>query len=78
MQLARDGIDEPSEVAKEIGCKVEEVYEAQRRLKYHGKQIRAEAEAEEAKRLAEVRKKDEARRRGPPAKTRKDEEGGTL
>jgi DNA-directed RNA polymerase specialized sigma24 family protein len=80
-QLAVQGIDEPSEAAEALGCTVEEVYEAHRRLRYHGKQIRAEAEAEEAARMAAVRKSHESRRAGPPPSGQpprnRTEEGGT-
>jgi DNA-directed RNA polymerase specialized sigma24 family protein len=53
------GAEKPAEVAQAIGCRVEEVYEAMELLKYHAKQIRAEDEEAERRRMNEAREKAE-------------------
>jgi hypothetical protein len=54
-RAASEGIEEPREQAAHIGCRVEEVYEALRRLKYRGARIRKSYEAREAARMKEAR-----------------------
>ena len=36
------GVGEPANLARELGCRIEEIYEAMRRLKYHAAQVMAE------------------------------------
>jgi DNA-directed RNA polymerase specialized sigma24 family protein len=48
--------DTPAEQASHLGVPVEEVYEAHRRLRYHGLIVRADWERAEAARMAELRK----------------------
>jgi DNA-directed RNA polymerase specialized sigma24 family protein len=55
LTMAYEGIDEPAEQAAKIGCSVEEVYEALRRLKYRGARIKAEDEQAEAERMKATR-----------------------
>jgi DNA-directed RNA polymerase specialized sigma24 family protein len=55
LRAAQDGIEEPAEQAAAIGCRVEEVYEALRRLKYRGARIKAGAEQADAQRMKETR-----------------------
>jgi DNA-directed RNA polymerase specialized sigma24 family protein len=57
LRAAQDGIEEPAEQAATIGCRVEEVYEALRRLKYRGARIKAEEEQAEAQRMKETRER---------------------
>ncbi|HZU82455.1 MAG TPA: hypothetical protein VE987_06050 [Polyangiaceae bacterium] len=47
-RAAAGGLSEPAAMAKKLGCRVQEVYDAMRRLKYHGAQIQAEAEQRSA------------------------------
>ncbi len=54
-EVACEGAEEPAEQAAKIGCKVEDVYEALRRLKYHGAIVMAEAREEEAARMKALR-----------------------
>jgi hypothetical protein len=44
--------DEPQEYAEALGVPVEEIYEALRRLRYHGAKVRDEWEAQEKQRMA--------------------------
>jgi DNA-directed RNA polymerase specialized sigma24 family protein len=53
------GTEKPAELAQEIGCPVEEVYEAMELLKYHAKQILAEDQEAERRRMNEARRKAE-------------------
>jgi hypothetical protein len=62
-----EGVDEPGEQAAHIGCSVEEVYEARRRLRYHGAIVKAEAEETDRARAASV-----SRARGDRRTTRKE------
>jgi DNA-directed RNA polymerase specialized sigma24 family protein len=62
LELGLSGTDDLDEQARILGCPIEEIYDAQRRLKYHGKLIREEDEAAEARRMDELRKKAEAAR----------------
>ena len=56
--------DEPEEYAEALGVHVTEIYEALRRLRYHGAKIRAEWEAREKQRLARLREPfDRARKK---------------
>ena len=56
-ELNSRGIDKPEEQAALLGCSVEDVYEANRRLKYHGERIRNEWEAPENLRMKELRER---------------------
>jgi len=49
--------ESPAEQASHLGVPVEEVYEAHRRLRYHGLIVRADWERAEAARMAELRKR---------------------
>jgi len=53
--------EEPAEFAETLGVPVEEIYEAMRRLRHHGKIVRDEWEDEEKQRMAGLRLRDEAR-----------------
>jgi hypothetical protein len=57
LDLGFEGIDAPAELAEALVRTPEEINDALRRLKYHGARIRAEYEAEEARRMAEAREK---------------------
>jgi hypothetical protein len=57
LSMAMEGVESPAEQAEKIPCRVEEVYEAYRVLKYHGRLIRAEEEEAEARRMRERREK---------------------
>jgi DNA-directed RNA polymerase specialized sigma24 family protein len=61
-QAACEGAEEPQEQAERIGCPIDDVYEALRRMRYHGARIRTEhdqADAERMKRArSEVKKKE--------------------
>jgi DNA-directed RNA polymerase specialized sigma24 family protein len=52
---ACEGAETPNEQAAKIGCTVAEVYEAQRRLKYHGACILAQDREAEAARMKALR-----------------------
>jgi DNA-directed RNA polymerase specialized sigma24 family protein len=54
-RAACEGIEDPAEQAAAIGCEASEVYEALRRLKYHGASIAAEDERAEALRMKQAR-----------------------
>jgi DNA-directed RNA polymerase specialized sigma24 family protein len=54
---AREGCETPAELAEKTGHRVEEVYDAIRRLKYHGRQVLLRERAAEARRLSERRDK---------------------
>jgi hypothetical protein len=54
-RAACEGIEEPSEQAAHIGRRVEEVYEALRRLKHRSARIRKAYEAREAERMKDAR-----------------------
>jgi DNA-directed RNA polymerase specialized sigma24 family protein len=59
--------DEPLELAEELRVPIGEIYEAMRRLRYHGARVRAEWEAQEARRMAALRDEAErARKKGRP------------
>ena len=47
--------DEPEEYAEALGVPVADIYEALRRLRYHGAKVRDEWEAQEAQRMAGLR-----------------------
>jgi DNA-directed RNA polymerase specialized sigma24 family protein len=55
--LAATGIEEPADQAQELGCSVDAIYEATRRLKYHGARAKAEEEAADADRMKSVRER---------------------
>lgn len=55
-ELTCQGIDEPAEQARIIGCKVEEVYDAMDTLKRNAKPIRDEWELSEQKRMADLQR----------------------
>jgi DNA-directed RNA polymerase specialized sigma24 family protein len=59
-----DGVDEPAEQARLLGCGVEEVYRAKETLKRVGRQIREEWELSEEKRMAAARRKRQDNERG--------------
>jgi DNA-directed RNA polymerase specialized sigma24 family protein len=61
-EVACEGVEEPQEQARRIGCPVEGVYEALRRLRYHGAKVRAEEDQAEAERMKRAR--EEARKGG--------------
>lgn len=61
-EVACEGVEEPQEQAKRMGCPVEDVYEALRRLRYNGAKVRAEEEQAEAERMKRAR--EEARKGG--------------
>jgi DNA-directed RNA polymerase specialized sigma24 family protein len=56
-ELASQGIDEPEEQATLIGCPVEEIYDAIRKLRYHAQRIRSEWEAAEDLRMQHARER---------------------
>lgn len=59
--------DEPAEFAEALAVPVEEIYEAMRRLRYHGKIVRDEWEAGEKQRMDELRAEAErATKKGQP------------
>ena len=69
---ACEGHEDPAEQAAAIGCTVEEVYEAHRRLRYRGAKVKEEAEAEEEARMKALREAHEAaQRRDAPQELRK-------
>jgi hypothetical protein len=47
--------DEPEEYAEALGVPIEAIYEALRRLRYHGARAREQWEAQEARRMVELR-----------------------
>ena len=48
-RLACQGVETPADMARELGCPIEEIYEAMRRIRYHGACVKAEdAEARAA------------------------------
>jgi len=55
--------EEPHEFAEALGVPVEEIIEAMHRLRYHGKIVRAEWEAEERQRMAGLREQAERARK---------------
>jgi hypothetical protein len=55
--------DEPAEFAEALSVPVEEIYEAMRRLRYHGTQVRAQWEEKEATRMDELRERAERARK---------------
>lgn len=61
-RLACQGIEDPVEQAAAIPCRVDEVYEAQRRLKYRGGCIKAEDREAEATRVKAAR--EQAKKEG--------------
>jgi hypothetical protein len=54
-QAACEGVDEPQEQAERIGCPIDDVYEALRRMRYRGGRIRTEDEQAEDERMKRVR-----------------------
>jgi DNA-directed RNA polymerase specialized sigma24 family protein len=68
-ELACQGIEEPAEQARILGCSPEDIYEAQRVLKRHGRAIKEEWELSEERRMADLRAKYQKEK-----KDRKDEE----
>jgi DNA-directed RNA polymerase specialized sigma24 family protein len=54
--------EEPEEFAQALGVPVAEIYEAMRRLRYHGAIVREEWEKREKLRMAQLRLRDEAER----------------
>jgi len=56
-ELASRGIDKPEEQAALLGCPVAEIYEANRRTKYHAQRIRSKWEAPENLRMKELRER---------------------
>jgi DNA-directed RNA polymerase specialized sigma24 family protein len=52
---ACEGVESPGAQASKVGCSVDEVYEAHRRLKYHGARILAQDREAEAARMKELR-----------------------
>jgi DNA-directed RNA polymerase specialized sigma24 family protein len=68
-ELGAQGIDDPEEQARIIGCEVEDIYHAQDTLKRHAKRIREEHDQAEERRMRELREKHEKKTRkdeGPP------------
>lgn len=62
-ELACKGLhDEPEEFAEALGVPAPEIYEAMRRLRYHAQNVRGEWEQEEARRMAELRRREDAER----------------
>jgi DNA-directed RNA polymerase specialized sigma24 family protein len=61
-RLACQGIEDATEQAAAIPCRVDEVYEALRRLKYHGARIKAEHREAEAVRMKAAR--EQAKKEG--------------
>ena len=61
-EVACEGVEEPQEQARRIGCPVDDVYESLRRLRYHGAKVRDEEEQAEAERMKRAR--EEARKGG--------------
>jgi DNA-directed RNA polymerase specialized sigma24 family protein len=59
--LACEGTEEPAEQAQRLGRPVEEVYEALRRLRYHGAKTLAEHEQAEAARMKALRARSSLR-----------------
>jgi DNA-directed RNA polymerase specialized sigma24 family protein len=57
LDCANEDLEEPEAVAAKIGCKVEEVHDAHRRLKYHAKQVLADDEEAERRAMKEKREK---------------------
>jgi DNA-directed RNA polymerase specialized sigma24 family protein len=51
----RDVAESPSELAAAFGCRVEEVYDAKNRIKYHARRLLDQHEQAEERRLAELR-----------------------
>jgi hypothetical protein len=58
-ELGAQGIEDPEEQAKIIGCTVEEIYRAQDTLKRYAKRIREEHDQAEERRMRELREKHE-------------------
>ena len=56
-------VEEPAEQASYLGVPVEEVYEAHRRLRYHGQQVRYDWEQAEAARMTELRSVSERQKK---------------
>jgi hypothetical protein len=56
LDLASEGIDEPSELAEKVPCAVEQVYRAIETLKYHARAVLAEDRRAAALRMAEARR----------------------
>ncbi len=54
-ELLPKGVEKPSELAKELGCRVEIVYDTLEALKRYGKKVHAEWEASERKRMQQLR-----------------------
>ncbi len=57
LDCVHEGLEDAAEVAEKIGCRVEDVHQAHRTLKLHGRRIRIEFEKAEARRMAAVRAK---------------------
>jgi DNA-directed RNA polymerase specialized sigma24 family protein len=57
LRAACGGIEEPAELAKALGCGVDEIYEAMRRLKYHAARVKAEAEQAKAAQMKSARER---------------------
>jgi DNA-directed RNA polymerase specialized sigma24 family protein len=66
--LAAEGVETAAEQARILACPIEDVYEADRVLKYHGQIVKDEWELSEEKRMAQLRAKYQEEKR------RKDEE----
>ena len=54
-QVACEGVEDPQEQAERIGCPIEDVYEALRRMRYRGATIRTQDEQAEAERMKRAR-----------------------
>jgi DNA-directed RNA polymerase specialized sigma24 family protein len=54
-RAAFEGVEEPQEQAERIGCPIEDVYEALRRIRYRAAKIRAEDEQAQAERMKQAR-----------------------
>lgn len=59
--------DEPEELAEQLGAPVEAIYEAMRRLRYHGLIVRHEWEQKEQQRMAGLREQAERARKKEPS-----------
>jgi len=66
LDWARQGKEEIDEVAAETGHPLQEIRDAQRRMKYRAKQIRAEEEEAERKRMSDARQKAEKKEQVRP------------
>ncbi len=62
-EAAAQGIDEPEDQAKKIGCDVEDIYRARETLKHHGMVAHAEWENAERRRMKELREATEKKKK---------------